>query len=258
MLLLSVMSIGQAGAANTVWHPTAGMTWQIQFAEPFTGNPLPVQVYDLDGFETDARTVAALHDNGIRVLCYISMGTLEEWRPDAGDYPPEIIGNEWGDWPGEYFVDIRRIDLLAPILEARLDMCASKGFDAVEPDNIDSYGNSSDVSGLPLTLDDQRSFDLWLANAAHERGLAIGQKNVPELTGDLVATYDFAVTEDCVADDWCEEVAPYLDANKPVFAIEYTDRTSEADFHAVCDAQTRPYSFVLKHRELDAWQLACS
>ncbi len=243
--------------ADAVWEPSAGATWQIQLSEPLQGDPLAVQVYDLDGFETSAETVAALHARGIRVLCYMSMGTWEDWRPDAGAYPAEVLGNAWDEWPGERFVDIRRIDLLAPILSARLDLCAEKGFDAVEPDNIDIYGNDAEVTGFPLTEQDQLAFNRWLADAAHARGLAIGQKNAPELTDHLVERYDFAVTEDCLADDWCDDIAPYLAAGKPVFAIEYTDRLAADKFLAACTATAQPYSFILKHRELDAWRLDC-
>lgn len=239
------------------WRPAAGMSWQIQLAEPLEGDPLPVQVYDLDGFDTDAATVAALQSKGIRVICYMSMGTWEDWRPDADDFPAEVIGLGWDEWPGERFLDIRRIDLLAPILTARLDLCASKGFDAIEPDNIDTYGNDAEVTGFPLTEADQLTFNRWLAAAAHERGLAIGQKNAPELTESLVQEFDFMVAEDCLVDGWCDLASPYLEADKAVFAIEYTDHMIEKDFLAACAVQTDPFSFVLKHRALDAWRLSC-
>lgn len=237
------------------WEPRT--TWQIQFSEPFAGDPLPVAVYDLDGFETEAATVELLHSQGIGAICYINMGTWEDWRPDADQFPPELLGRSWDEWPGERYLDIRQIEQLAPILEARLDMCVDKGFDAVDPDNIDTSGNTEATTGFPLTEKDQLRFDLWLAQAAHERGLAIGQKNIPELTSRLVDVFDFAVTEDCLSDGWCDQVEPYLEAGKPVFAIEYTDRMTEAEFMAICAEQTRPFSFVLKHRELDRWRLGC-
>jgi hypothetical protein len=52
----------------------------------------------------------------------------------------------------EKWLDIRRIDLLAPILRARLDLCNVKGFDAIEPDNIEIYDNNT---GFPLTYNVQ-------------------------------------------------------------------------------------------------------
>ncbi|MGC4106231.1 MAG: endo alpha-1,4 polygalactosaminidase [Thermomicrobiales bacterium] len=255
---VSARDLASPPVETAIWQPASGTTWQIQFSEPLSGDPLAVAVYDLDGFDTDAKTVAMLKANGIRTLCYMDMGTWEDWRPDASAYPESVLGKAWDEWPGERYLDIRQVDVLAPILEARLDLCAAKGFDAVEPDNIDTYGNDASVTGFALTAADQLRFNRWLADAAHARGLAIGQKNVPELTPDLVGTYDFAVTEDCVADGWCDQMKPYLDAGKAVFAIEYTDRTPESAFVAICAETMEPLSFVLKHRNLDAWRVGCA
>ena len=192
----------------------------------------------------------------MHVLCYISVGTFEDWRPDADLFPDEVIGDAWYEWEGERFVDIRRIDLLAPIIEARFDMCRDKGFDAIEPDNIDSYGGGLAATGFDLTETDQLAFNLWIAEEAHERGLAIGQKNVSELTAQLQSVYDFAVTEDCYVDGWCEEVEPYIANGKPVFAIEYTD--VDADLTEICPIATEiQFSVVLKNRDLDAWRESC-
>lgn len=258
VLLFATMGYGVAQADPSHWQPEVGLTWQIQLSEPLAGAVLPVQVYDLDGFETDAATVAMLKAQGIRTVCYMNVGTWEEWRPDAGAYPPSVIGNAWDEWPGERFVDIRQMDVLAPILIARLDLCAAKGFDAVDPDNIDTYGNTAETLGFPLTEADQLRFNRWIGEQAHARGLAVGQKNVPELTPKLAETFDFAVTEDCIADGWCDAMTPYTDANKPVFAIEYTDRMTAKTFADACAAQAMPLSLVLKHRNLDAWREECA
>ncbi|MGH2549135.1 MAG: endo alpha-1,4 polygalactosaminidase [Thermomicrobiales bacterium] len=237
----------------THWIPTAGMTWQILLSDSNVGEILPVEVYDLDGFETTKQTVERLHERGIKVICYIDAGTREDWRPDADQYPDEIIGNSWDEWEGERYVDIRRIDLLAPILEARLDMCAEKGFDAVDPDNMDTVWADT---GFSLTEQDQIAFNRWIATTAHERGLAVGQKNVAELTNHLVDVFDFAVSEDCLVDGWCDQLNPYIAAGKPVFAIEYTDQ--DVDFEAMCAVFAKSgFSGVLKHRDLDAWARVC-
>ena len=113
------------------------------------------------------------------MICYISVGSHENWRTDADQFPEEVLGKKYEGWSGERWLDIRRIDLLAPIMLARLDDCAAKGFDAVEPDNMQIWDNDT---GFPLTYDDQLRYALWLADEAHKRGLAIGQKNAPDQT----------------------------------------------------------------------------
>ncbi len=237
-------------------HPTRWLSqdilWQIQFDGDLDLG-VPADLYDLDLFETDAATVAALHTQGRRVICYLNAGAWEDWRSDADQFPPQVIGKNYEGWPGEKWLDIRRLDLLAPILRARLDLCAAKGFDGVDPDNVDGYTNET---GFPLTADDQLTFNRWLAGEAHARGLAIGLKNDPEQARDLVADFDWALTEDCFVEDWCADLAPFLEAGKPVLAIEYTDRTASLDPFCA-QAQRLGISPILKRRNLDVYREVC-
>jgi hypothetical protein len=69
-------------------------------------------------------------------------------------------------WPGERWLDIRRIGVLAPIMKARIAKCARKGFDALEPDNINGYQNKS---GFSLSGSDQLRYNRWFARQAHKR-----------------------------------------------------------------------------------------
>jgi len=233
------------------WRPAPGLTWQWQLDGEIDLD-VAADVFDVD-LEVDPTVVDALHARGARVICYISVGSYEEWRPDAGLFPPEILGNNYAGWDGERWLDIRRLDLLAPILRARLDLCAAKGFDAVEPDNIEIY---TEDTGFPLTYADQLAFAVWLADEAHARGLAIGLKNAAEQVVDLVGRYDFAITEDAFYYDWADEMAPFIEAGKAVFAAEYDDLPG--DFEEYCRrSQELEFSLILKHRDLDAWLETC-
>jgi len=160
-------------ADDVKWRPALNSTWQWQLS-PSIDDSFDVDMYDIDLFDNDASVVAALHAQGRKVVCYISVGSWEEWRPDKDHFPATIIGNDYDGWPGEKWLDIRQIELLAPIMRARLDACQSKGFDGIEPDNIDSYTNET---GFPLTYQDQLNYNIWLAEEAHTRGLSIGLKN---------------------------------------------------------------------------------
>jgi hypothetical protein len=213
-------------------------------------------MYDVDLFDTDAATIAALHGQGRRVVCYLSAGSWEDWHPDAAQFPVLAIGNDYEGWPGEKWLDIRQIDLLAPILSARLDQCQAKGFDGVEPDNVDGY--TADT-GFPLTDQDQLRFNLWLAAEAHAHGLSIGLKNDGEQAAELVSQFDWALTEDCFAQQWCQEMEPFITADKAVFAAEYTDAISASRFlEEVCpQAATMHLSAILKKRDLGAWRQGC-
>jgi Glycoside-hydrolase family GH114 len=236
------------GSANgdAWWKPQAGLTWQWQLSEP-VGTPLDVDVYDID-WEADEATVAKLHERGIKVICYVSVGSWEEFRPDANDFPSAIIGKDYDGWPGEKYVDIRSEELRA-IMSKRFDVCREKGFDAIEPDNQDVYDLGAD-SGFPLTRQDGVEYARWLADEAHARGMGIGQKNAPGLTRDLVDSYDWALTESCYSDgDWCSDVDAYVKTNKPVFMCEY----AESSYSDACSAwKPKGFSPILKNMALDA------
>lgn len=57
-------------------------------------------MYDVDGFETSQADVDAMHAAGIKVVCYLSAGTYERYRPDAAQFPATLLGAKNG-WPGE-------------------------------------------------------------------------------------------------------------------------------------------------------------
>ncbi|MFH2103617.1 MAG: endo alpha-1,4 polygalactosaminidase [Chloroflexota bacterium] len=238
------------------WQPQVGVAWQWQL----TGLPIDrsyaVDMVDIDMFDIDPSTVEALQLEGRRVVCYISVGSWEAWRPDAGQFPETVLGNDYVGWSDERWLDIRQIDVLGPIMQARLDQCQAKGFDGVEPDNMDGYTN---VTGFPLTYEDQLNYNIWLANEAHVRGLSIGLKNDGNQVADLLPYFDWALTEGCFAEGWCEQMSPFIAAGNPVFAAEYTDQLTLNRFLTqVCpQAAAMKFSVILKNRDLDAWRRAC-
>lgn len=235
-----------------IWRPSIGASWQIQF-QGALDTSVDADIYEIDGLDSTAETVALLHSMGRRAICYINAGAWEEWRADAAQFPPSVIGNEYAGWPGERWLDIRRIDLLGPILGARLDDCARKGFDAVDPDNLDGYTHPT---GFPLTAEDQLRFNRFLAYEAHRRGLSIALKNDFEQAADLADDFDFAVAESCFFYSECGLLEPFTLRGKVVFDIEYTDNGMTPA--AFCEAAVRQkISAILKNRNLDAWIVSC-
>ena len=235
------------------WKPSVSLRWQWQLSDMPVDLRIDVDMYDIDLFENDASVIAALHAQRRKVVCYVSVGSWEDWRPDEDQFPASVIGDDYEGWPGENWLDIRQIELLAPVMRARLDLCRDKGFDGIEPDNIDGYTNDT---GFPLTYEDQIRYNLWLADEAHARGLSIGLKNDPDQVADLLPYFDWALTEDCFAEGWCEEMVPFIQMGKPVFAAEYTD--TGGSIEQLCqEAEPLNFSLVLKDRKLDARRQTC-
>jgi hypothetical protein len=205
-----------AGAKRWLPKPTtAPWQWQLQGKIDLT---VKAMVYEVDGFETPRSAVAKLHRRGRKAICYLDIGAWESYRPDAGKFPKKVLGKVYFGYPDERWLDIRRIDLLAPILRKRFDICKSKRFDAVEPDNLAGYENRT---GFPLTGRDQLRFNRWVAREVHRRGMSVALKNDPEQVRKLVKDFDFAVVEECFAYDECEKYSPFVRARKAVFTAEY-------------------------------------
>jgi hypothetical protein len=231
------------------WQPAPDTSWQWQLSGTIDTS-LDVQMYDIDLFEAPQETINSLHADGRIVICYFSAGSWEDWRPDAADFPAEVIGDPLEGWPGEKWLDIRRLDLLGPIMQARLDLAVQKGCDGVEPDNVDGYANQT---GFPLSFDDQIAYNTWLAQQAHARGLSIGLKNDLDQIGDLLPLFDWALNEECFTYNECDLLLPFIESNKAVFGVEY--EFEPADFCPQANAMH--FSFLKKNWDLDAWRVDC-
>ena len=231
------------------WTPAPVTDWQIQFNGEIDTS-LEVDMFEVDMFDTSAATVEEFHQQGTMVVCYISAGSWENWRPDADKVPKRVLGKSLSGWPGERWLDIRRLRVLKPLINARLDRCKAKGFDSAEFDNVNGYQNDT---GFPLTGQDQLRFNIWLANAAHRHGLSVGLKNDGPQVPVLVDYFDWALVESCFYYDECKPYDAFVRAGKAVMAIEY--RLERAQF---CDRAARHgFNAIRKHRDLDAYRATC-
>jgi hypothetical protein len=193
----------------------------------FHGQALPApDVYDIDGECNPASTVAALQAQGKKVICYIDAGAYETYRSDAASFPKSVIGSPDHGWNGSFWLDVRKISVLAPIMQARIANCRAKGFDAVEPDEVDGYANTT---GFPLTAADQLAYDEAVAGWVHAAGMSVLLKGDIDQAVTLQPFFDFTLNEEC---DLFANCSPGLDAfstaGKAVFIAEYPDDTPTA------------------------------
>lgn len=230
------------------WEPRVGESFYIQYNSDidFTRQ---VDVYNLDGERTTAAQVKLLRDRGVVSVCYVNAGAFEDWRADKGTFPAEVIGEPLDGWPGENWLDIRRLDVLIPIMSARIQKCADKGFVAVDPDNTDGWQQDT---GFPIKPADQIAYQRALAAEAHKRGLAIGLKNNPEQLEQLAPIVDFAVNEQCVELEECDRYRSFLASGKPVYTVEY--RGNIAD---ICRKIPPGMSVIRKDRGLSKGGQTC-
>jgi len=237
---------------QAAWQPRPNLRWQIQYEGTLALN-IAADVYALDLFDTPPSAISTLKNRGKRLVCYLNAGAWEKWRPDAASFPSVVLGKDMADWPGERWLDIRRMDLLQPIMTARLDLCRRRGFDGVIFDNVNSHINPT---GFPLTPADQLRYSAWLGNAARARGLAAGMNNDSEQARELEPYFDWAQAESCFDQGWCRNFKPFTDAKKAVLAIEYVP--SQYGLKTLCtQAAALQITVMVKRRKLDAYREDC-
>ncbi|MGW7256716.1 endo alpha-1,4 polygalactosaminidase [Streptomyces sp. NPDC054834] len=207
-------STGKAPKAVRLPPRAAGFDYQI-------GGPY----HPPAGVRIVSRDRSASPAPGLYNVCYVN--AFQAQPEERGSWPTDLLLRDAHgkvvideDW-NEPLLDIRtpaKRERVAERVDRWIDSCAAKGFDAVEPDNYDSYTRSRHL----LSADDATAFITLLARHAHDRHLAIGQKNTAELAGDRKRTgLDFAVAEECAEYDECGTYAKVYDDR--VLVIEYSD-----------------------------------
>jgi len=226
-------SSGSASDGGVIWQPTSAAPihfhWMIggfTTADILSGQQGQV-VYDIDGQGATASDVAAIHAAGAIAVCYVDVGSLETGRPDYSAFPSSVVGPAVQGWPGENWLLVTAANqaTILPLMKARfVDWCQAKGFDAIEPDNLDAWTNISNV-----TAADNVAYDLAIGQLAHSLPLSVGLKNVmtdlaSSQYASFLATFDWALNEQCFEYSDCGAyTAPgsFLPAGRAVWDVEY-------------------------------------
>lgn len=134
---------GNNSNRTSLWQPEVGASWQIILLKPIevkndTKIEPDVEIFDLDLYDNDASTFAALQTLGKKVICYFSAGSYEDWRDDKGDFHKVDLGKPLDGWPGERWLNVSSPNVRS-IMKRRIEMAAKKGCDAIDPDNVDGF-----------------------------------------------------------------------------------------------------------------------
>ena len=243
-------------SAGSWYRPPVSVTWQWQL-EGNLNTSYSVALYDVDLFDTRNTTIQNLQQSGIKVVCYFSAGSYEDYRDDKDLFLPNTLGNTLDGWADERWLDIRSANVHS-IMKKRLDIAKNKGCDGVEPDNMDGYTNKS---GFNLTSQDQLAYNRFIANEAHKRGLAVGLKNDLDQISELVEYFDFAVNEQCFEYSECDALLPFINHGKPVLTAEYLDKyvNSSSEREAICqESRDNQFSTLILPLDLnDSFRFSC-
>ncbi|APU15646.1 MULTISPECIES: endo alpha-1,4 polygalactosaminidase [Actinoalloteichus] len=246
------LTSGVTALPEQAWSaPPIDATFDYQIGGDY---PLP------DGVDVVSRDwYAGESPDGAYGICYVNAfqtqsddGGLD--RPDAqSNWPAHLVLSELGDdpnWGGEYLVDISTPEKQADAIEylrPMIETCATKGFSAVEYDNLDSWirFDGTPLEGqVPFGEEEAVEFATLLTEVAHSLELASAQKNTVELPAEVSREqigFDFAIAESCGRWQECQDYrAVYGDH---LIAIEYERQY----FDATCAEVGDSVSVVLRN-----------
>lgn len=187
-------------------------------------------------------------------ICYVNAfqaqpGALRWWRRTHPNLllhdatGQEVVDRGWNERLLDVGTRAKR-RALARIVGGWIDRCARRGFQAIEPDNLDSWTRSKQL----LTAADAVAYAGLLSRRAHQDGLLIAQKNAVGLSGRRAVTgFDFAIAEECQV---YRECAGYTRVyGRAVVEIEYTDNGRHA-FTRACALRGARISIELVDRDV--------
>lgn len=196
---------------NLAWSNTGGHK-----NTPFTNQDVVL----LDGFDSTAAKVTEYRAKraGLVLIGYLSVGTLENWRPDKSSWPSDTLDVTNPDWDKETWINLDNWEKLKPVMTKRLEMLKAKGFDSAEFDNA-----SVDSPNGEKRRDANVAYLKWLADTCHSFGLRCFMKNGPDLCKRIAGEYDGLITESAL--EYKGDMKAYLEAfgNKCIFDFEYKD-----------------------------------
>ena len=252
---------------SAVWQPAVGTSWNYPIGSDSTStNTYGISVWDIDLFGATKSQVTGLQANGAKVICYFSAGSSENWRPDFKNFTDADQGADLDGWAGERWLNTNSQNV-RNIMAARIQMAKDKGCNGVDPDNMDAYNNGG--GGLKLTQTDAVSYARFLAANASALGLSVGLKNAGEIIPQVIDVMQWSVNEQCIQYTECDTYAPFIQAGKPVFNVEYPkgDDTSNdqpiaaSKLKSICDQTTNKdagFSTIVKNIDLDGWIEFCN
>jgi hypothetical protein len=269
-----------AGHAHAQVNPLPAGGWDYQLAGRYPADDRVTIISSNAGISADP-SQPALADQPVDTsrynICYLN---VFQTQPDDNqywwdNYPQLILADasntaiEDTRWRDEFLFDISTEEKRAMLLSVQqrwLEYCRDAGFQAVEPDNIDSYERSDGLLGLEHALAYQQQFSA----AAHALGLAVAQKNVVDWVSELApdgqvlataAGFDFAIVEECQLTGECDALTAFYGASG-VLEVEYwydepdnssgvlVEANSREHFDLACSARGSEVRIVLRNRDV--------
>ena len=210
--------------------------------DPFSGQ-------DLSGY------IEEIKANDNEVSAYISVGTGEVWRADYYELQEFLVGKEWGDWAGEYFVNQTNTGIVEVMMK-RIDQIAEMGFDWVEFDNMDwAFDDRSRAAyGFEVTVEESIAYYEDLCAYAKGKGLKCMAKSLSRgIDGFDGATFESSSEEK----NWWSE-ADLLDfiaeGDKLVLIVHYDETECDEVYEYYLDLYGEGILFITEDTSTEKYR----
>ena len=180
----------------------------------------------VDGQDISAETVKKLKDDGHVVYGYLSVGSLENYRPYYDDFKDMILGS-YENWPDEYWIDVSDERWQSFVVDSLATAMKKKGFDGVFVDNTDVYYNypSEQVyTGLKTIIFGIRQHEL---PAMVNGGDSFVTRLIDEGDADLINSVSQESVFSCI-EDYEENIFARQEPEETEYFKEYVERVSAA------------------------------
>ena len=242
---------------TSIWQPPADADWQWEIGSPlvtsnanlmgtgvtaYNGDAAPADnpdVYDIDAIENPASTVAALHALDDHVICYVEVGTAGNYYSAAEEGIPTTyyaqlaadgdLGSKLSGYP-EHFININAPSAVS-IVEAMIkQQCADKGFDAVETDLDETFGDNEGATGFTISQANEEAYLTTLAGYMHSLNLGwiakdLDDTGIASFVSDMAPLSQGIITEQCNQYGTCSLLAPFRSEGKWIGDAEYSPET---------------------------------
>ena len=205
----------------------------------------------LDPFQNNVpNAIPAIKANGNMVGGYISIGTGEKWRADFSELEPFLVSKMWGDWDGEYFVNVTTTGIV-DVMKARIDSMAKWGCDWVEFDNMDwTFDDDYRIEyGFQVTIEEGVAYYQELCNYVHEKGMKCMAKNMEDGSSDFDGVLYESYNDD---KNWwdVDGAQSFLDAGKLVIINHYNESDCDKVYTDYMNYYNRDLSFICEDSDL--------
>ncbi len=209
----------------------------------------------IDPFESEEarEAITEMQSAGNVVGCYMSIGTCEDWRDDFEEMQQYCVEEQWGEWAGEYFVDMPVPGLMA-IMETRIDNMADWGCDMIEYDNMD-WAFDEDYHaeyGFEATPEDAIAYFQALCEYTHGQGMGCMAKNTREGAEDFDGGTFESFSDNL---DWWEgkDLQGFLDEEQLGIIIHYDETDCQGIYDDYIGIYNDRLSFICEDPSVNGY-----